>query len=90
VYDLRLPWVHRSARLDQPLFGLLLVAYHDGCIEQNMPHCGHILQHHGNPERSDYFERSVEVIVLWQCDEVLQTSISHRAGLGEGLILTLL
>jgi hypothetical protein len=55
-----------------------------------MPHGGHILQHHGNTEWSNYLERSVEVIILRQCDEVLETPVSHMIGSVTGLVLTLL
>jgi hypothetical protein len=72
------------------IIGAIRITYHNGCIEQDMPHCGHILQHHGNPERSNYFERSMEVIVLRQCNEILGTFVSHRNGSDERPVLTLL
>jgi hypothetical protein len=80
----------RSARLGPLAFGVLLIAYHDGCIKQDVPHRRHILQHHGNPEWSNNLERCMEIVILWQRDEVLRTSVSHKSGSGEGLVLTLL
>jgi hypothetical protein len=48
------------------------------------------LQYHGNTEWSNNLERSVEVIVLRQCDEILEAPVSHRPGSGEGVVPTLL
>jgi hypothetical protein len=65
-----------SARFSWIASMALEIVYHNGCIEQDMSHCGHVLQDHGDSERPDDLQRCVEVAVLWQCDEVLGTCVS--------------
>jgi hypothetical protein len=55
-----------------------LIAYHDGCVKQDVPHCWHVLQHHRDSQRSDDLQSGVEIAVFWQCDEVLEVPICQQ------------
>jgi hypothetical protein len=88
VYDFRFPWVRKSA-----LFGRIVFrsAYHDCCIQQDMPHGRHILQHHSNAKRSNDLQRGVKIAVLRQRNQILKKVYQQwcHSRLQEDLVFTL-
>jgi len=57
-----------------------MYTYHDGGIQENMPHTRDILQDISQPKRSDDFDGLMEVLVTGDCNKValVTTGVGHQ------------